>query len=356
MKRLLRLEIGPRPTGAGVTALVAGALLVAVAVAALAALFDGATAGRYAGLLVSLGISMVLAVGYQVFCGNTGIVSFGHPAFVALGAYAAGLVSVPPAVKAATLPRLPELIAGAQLGMVPAVLLGGLVAALVALAVGPIVLRLAGAAAGIMTFGLLVIVNEVLRNADALTRGNQTFFGVPKLADFATVYAAAAIVIVVAVAFKFSRFGLRARAVREDPLAAETAGINVVAARLAPWVLSAFVMGVGGALMAYFLTAFSPRSFYLAMVVPMLMMAVLGGLGSVAGAVAGTILITAWEQIMRLVEGGGLGLSVPLGTAQLTLGTGLVLLLYLRPGGLLGSGEVALGGGRSARPDDEDTR
>jgi branched-chain amino acid transport system permease protein len=337
------LSIG-KPLGrGGYATAVGGAVLLAAVFAALLAFLNVATAGEYGALVISLGISIVLTVGYQIFAGSTGIVSFGHPGFVALGAYAAGLVSVPAAMKAVTLPHLPGFLAAAQLGMVPAVLLGGMVAALAALLIGPIVMRLAGAAAGIMTFGFLVIMNELLRNADAITRGNKTFFGVPKLADFWTVYAAVILVAALAASFKFSRPGLRARAVREDPLAAETAGINLVAARLWPWVLSAFVMGCGGALMAFFLTAFSPKSFYTALVIPMMVMAVLGGLNSVAGAIVGTILLTFWEQLMRGLESGGFGVSVPLGTSQLTLGVVLVLVLYLRPGGLLGALELMVG-------------
>ncbi|MBL0373412.1 branched-chain amino acid ABC transporter permease [Rhizobium sp. KVB221] len=333
-----------KPLGrTGYGAAVGGAVLLSGVFVGLLAVLDIVTAGQYSALIVSLGISIVLTMGYQIFAGSTGIVSFGHPGFVAVGAYAAGLVSVPAGMKAATLPHLPAFLATAQLGMVPAILLGGLAAALVALLIGPIVMRLAGAAAGIMTFGFLVIMNELLRNADALTRGNQTFFGVPKLADFWSVYTAVILVAALAAAFKFSRPGLRARAVREDALAAETAGINLVTARLWPWVLSAFVMGCGGALMAFFLTAFSPKSFYTALVIPMMVMAVLGGLNSVAGAIVGTILLTFWEQLMRGLESGGLGFSVPLGTSQLTLGVVLVLTLYLRPGGLLGALELMLG-------------
>jgi branched-chain amino acid transport system permease protein len=323
-------------------ALLGGIVLAGLAAAAVAAI-DAATGGDYSGLLLSLGLSMILTIGYQIFAGSTGIVSFGHPGFVAIGAYAAGLVSLPTAIKATVLPKLPAFLAGLQLGFIPAVLLGGLAAALVALAIGPVVMRLAGAAGGIMTFGFLIIMNELLRNAEAITRGNQTFFGVPKLADFATVYGAVVVAAGLAVAFKFSRAGLRARAVREDPLAAETAGIGLVAARLWPWVLSAFVMGAGGALMAFFLTAFSPKSFYVALVIPMMIMAVLGGLSSVAGAIAGAIILTAWQLVMRTLESGGFGFAVPLGSSQLTLGVGLVLVLYFRPGGLLGHNELVIG-------------
>ena len=327
-----------------------GAFALASAVTLALFLFNIATDGRYIALIISLGIATVMTIGYQIFAGSTGVVSFGHPGFVALGAYSAGLLTVPAAVKATMLPHLPAFIASIETNMVTAIFIGGIAAAVVAALIGPIVMRLSGAAAGIMTFAFLVIMNELLRNADAFTRGNQTFFGVPKLADFPTVYTAVIITAVLGAAFKFSSPGLRARAVSQDPLAAETMGMQLVIARLWPWILSAFVMGCAGALMAFFLTAFSPKSFYTALVIPMMVMAVLGGLNSVAGAVAGTILLTFWEQLMRGLESGGFGIAVPLGTSQLTLGVALVLLLYLRPGGLLGTLEPMIGRTNS-RPD-----
>jgi branched-chain amino acid transport system permease protein len=322
----------------------ASTVLLSLLVAVAAAVFNWASDGHYSELVLSIGIALVLTIGFQIFSGSTGVVSFGHPAFVAIGAYVAGIVSVPPEMKSTMLPDLPASLGTLQLGLVPATLLGGLVAAILALLVGPVVMRLSGAAASIMTFGFLVIVNELLRNAESFTRGNQTFFGVPKLASFGAVYGTVVLAAALAATFKFSRAGLRVRAIREDSLAAETAGIGAVAARMWPWVLSAFVMGAGGALTAFFLTAFSPQSFYVPLAIPMIIMAVLGGLGSVAGAIAGTVVLTIWQQLMQLLETGGFGFSVPLGSSQLTLGLGLILLLYWRPSGLLADREFMLGG------------
>jgi branched-chain amino acid transport system permease protein len=324
-------------------ALVGGGAVAAIVLTLLVFAFSGATSGRYDSLLVATGVTAVMTVGYQIFVGNTGIVSFGHPGFIAIGAYAAGILSLPPAIKASTLPHLPAALAEIHLGFLPALIAGGLAAGIVALVIGPIVMRLAGATAGIMTFGFLVITNEVLRNATAFTKGTQTFFGVPKYSNFVTVYGTLIVVVAIAIAFKFSSAGLRARSVRDDPLAAETVGISVVRARLWAWVISAFVMGIAGALFGFFLTAFSPKSFYVELVIPMMVMAVLGGMYSVLGALVGTVIITFWGQLMRLVEGGALGFPVPVGLSQLTLGVGLVLLLYWRPFGLFRSLELEIG-------------
>ena len=311
-------------------------ILFSVAVIAWLWLADG----RYESILINGGISAAMVVGYQVFVGNTGIVSFGHPAFVAIGAYVGGLATVPPSTKAAILSDLPNWLVQTSVGFYPAIILGGVAAGFVALVVGPAVMRLTGATAGIMTFGILVITNEVIRNLDQYTRGTQTFFGVPKASDPLDVYFVLCLLVLTSLTYKFSRFGLRARAVRDDPLAAETSGVNLVRARVGAWVLSAFITGVAGVLLAHQLTAFSPRSFFISMVIPVMVMAVLGGTASVIGGIAGVIVITAWLEFMRGVEGGSmLGLEIPsiLGISQFTLGVGLILLLWLRPRGLFGS-------------------
>lgn len=329
--------------GFGFVGAVAGGTAAALVLSGAVLAWLWVTGGNSQSLLVTTGITALFIIGFNIFAGTTGIVSFGHPAFVAIGAYAAGIVAVPLAIKAATLPHLPEPLDVVELGFWPSLAVGGLAASLAALAVGPIVMRLTGIAAGIMTFGLLVITNEVIRNLEQFTRGTQTFFGVPKAAEPVVVYGIVSGAVLLSLAYKFSRWGLEARSVRDDPLAAETVGINVVRARLVAWVLSAFVMGVAGALFAHHLTAFSPRSFFIPMVIPILVMAVLGGTSSVLGGIVGVAIVTVWLELMRSIEGGNLfGLELPsvIGVSQFTLGVGLILLLWLRPSGLLGSWEL----------------
>lgn len=335
------IDYGLEPRG--YVHMVAVSAVAAVALTTLVIGFGWWTNGHYETLLSSIGIIAVAVVGYQVFVGNTGIVSFGHPAFAALGAYTTGILAIPTEMKSALLPNLPAWLSVISVGPAAATIAGGIVALLFALAVGSAVMRLSGAAAGIMTFGLLVITNEVLRNATNITKGNQTFFGVPRSVDSTSIYMVLALVIVFAIAFKYSNLGLRARAVREDPLAAEMSGISIVGARLWAWGASAFVTGIAGGLLAQNLTSFSPNSFYMNLVVPILLMSVLGGMNSVLGAVAGTALISLWQQFMRLAEGSELplvGFKIPIGISDLTLGLALVLILLIRPGGVAGDFEL----------------
>ena len=337
----LVLERGIAP--GGLRRIAVGSALLAVSILTAIMLFNWASHWRYETLLSSIGITAVIVVGYQIFVGNTGIVSFGHPAFVALGAYAAGIVSIPVASKSSLLPDLPSWLASFSLNPALSVLVGGFVSLGAALLVGPVVLRLSGAAASIMTFGVLVITNNLIRNATSLTKGTQTFFGVPRTVGSATAFSCLAVVIIVAALFKFSRAGLLARAVSEDPLAAEISGVNVVRARLVPWATSAFVTGAAGGLLAENLTAFSPASFYINLVIPMMLMAVLGGMTSVIGVLVGTAVVSGWQELMRAFESSTLipGHFVPIGLSDLTLGVGLVVILRMRPDGLFRSSEFS---------------
>lgn len=302
-------------------------------------------------VLLTLGISGILVVGYQVFVGSTGIVSFGHMAFMAVGAYTAGILTTPVLTKSVSLADAPFGLAEVHTSLFVAILAAGLVAAVLALISGIGLMRTTGAAAGVSTLALLVIVDEILSNAKSLTRGTETFYGVPGNLGIWTVFTALAVVTVIAVAFKFSSFGLRARAGRDAPLAAETTGIPVLRGRMAAWVISAFITGVAGALYAHQLTAFSPTTFSVSLAIPIIVMAVLGGLNSVFGCLVGATLLTAWLEFMRNAEAGSVfGFNTPelRGASQLTVGIGLLVLLWLRPRGLLDGKEIQLRSWRSS--------
>jgi branched-chain amino acid transport system permease protein len=121
--------------------------------------------------------------------------------------------------------------------------------------------------------------------------------------------------------------------------------VSVVPGRVTLFAVSAFITGVGGALWAHFLTAFSPSSFYLPQVVTVVVMAILGGLNSVSGAIVGAFVLSAINEVLRQLEGGfNLGIThvpaVP-EMSQLVLGIGLVALLRWRPEGIFGNYELS---------------
>ena len=359
MKRLRWSGELDRPPGRfGLSTASAGALAAAAAAIALAAVLAAALGASEHDIIILFGINAVLVVGLQAFVGNTGIMSFGHVAFMGLGAYTAGILTVPAAEKSVFLIDLPGFLRSTTVPVVFAVFVGGLVALACGLVVGPLVVRLPEATASIMTFALLVVMNNVFQNATSFTRGNQTFIGVPQAASFALVFGSFAAMVVLTAGLKWSPLGLRARAVREDSISAESSGIRVTTARLWPFAISAFVTGVGGALWALDVTAFSSNSFYLSQSIGAIAMLILGGYRSVTGAIVGASVMSVWLELVRHVENGldvgALHVRALPGLSQLFLGLALVIVLRWRPAGLVGARELQVTVGNSSGTQTED--
>jgi branched-chain amino acid transport system permease protein len=289
-------------------------------------------------------INLVLVVGLYIFVGNSGVFSFGHIAFAAIGAYTSGILVVPPrsgdgvSGKDILLSGLPDFLLNAHTSPLVATLLGGLVAALFAALVSLPLMRLSGIGASIATFALLLIVNVVASNWQALTNGTAGIAGVPTTTTAPVALGWGLVALVGAFLFQQTRFCLRLRASREDEVAARGGGIGIYWERRQAFVLSAFVVGVGGALYGQFLGAFSPGAFYLPLTFITVAMLVIGGTTSLAGAVFGTIFVTTISELLRRTEE-----QVHVSAlSQIGLALIMLLVLTLRPGGLTGGRELRL--------------
>jgi branched-chain amino acid transport system permease protein len=288
--------------------------------------------------LTEMLIRMVVVVGMWVFVGNSGIISFGHVGFMCIGGYAAAWATVDPSWKSIMLTGLPDWLQNGQFPFPYAVVGGMILAALVAIVLGAAIMRLSGIAASIATFAFLMIVNSVYSNWDSVTGGTSSIIGIPTVVGPWVAFAFAAGAILLAYAFKVSRYGLMLRATREDEVAAKASAIGIFRVRLAAFVLSAAIVGVGGALWAHFLGVLTADSFYLSLSFITLSMLVVGGLGSLSGAVLGVIVVTGVVEVLRTLEGGfSLGkmtLSLPPGSQEIGLGLVLALIMIFRPTGL----------------------
>ncbi|MEM8759413.1 MAG: branched-chain amino acid ABC transporter ATP-binding protein/permease [Pseudomonadota bacterium] len=334
--------------------------LVTVVVVALITLF-GRTGERIA-VLMSVNVAAVVALG--VFCGNTGIVSFGHGAFMLLGAYTSGILTMSASLQRTALPALPEFLAGHELSLIAAIPVVALMGLALAAASGSAIARFAGASATISTLGLLIILHSLAVGAREITRGSQTFYGITRITDVVPILAVAATFIVIARFFRESRWGLMARAVRDDAAAAEALGINPRRTRFTAWCLSGTMAALTGALYGHMLGAFSPASFYLSLVFAQVAMLIVGGMTSVSGAITGVIAVTLLQDGVRRLEGGitvlGLELPAVFGLTTISLGLAILLVIWLRPAGLIGSQELGptadarlfanLGGASEAAP------
>lgn len=295
-------------------------------------------------VVVNFLVSVIAVVGIGIYSGNTGIISFGHVALMGIAAYSTGLLTMDPTVKATALPNLPPWLATVQLDILPSLALTIAVATVAAVVLGLPVSRLAVSAAAIGTLGVLVIVNVVMVGAVDLTRGSQTFYGVPTVTDIPLALGGAVIAVTIARVFRESVPGLRLRASREDELASRSMGVDVENLRLLAWVISGAVVGLAGALLAHSLGAFSPKEFYFSLTFALLAMLIVGGTTTVSGAVGGTFVISLLIELVRRIE---TGLTVgpvqlpPLfGLTEVVLGMSILLVMYRRREGLFGRREM----------------
>ncbi|MGI8886548.1 MAG: branched-chain amino acid ABC transporter permease [Gaiellaceae bacterium] len=314
-------------------ALVTGAAL-------LGALVSRSTEIYFINALVA--VSMVVAI--YVFVGNSGVLSFGHISFVAVGVWTAGVLSVPEQEKPAFMPYLFDFLSDTTVGNIPSLLAAGLVAAAFALLVGLPLMRLSGLAAGIATFAVLEITNNILRYYEKVGPGLNTFSSVPETTDLRQAAIGALVVIVAAFAYQRSRFGRQLRATREDPAAARAVGVSIYRQRLGAFALSGFLAGLAGGLYVHFLPI-NVDAVYLDLTFITLAMLVIGGTTSLWGAVVGALAVSALDSVLANAENGlellGRTLEVPAGTRIVVVSALMALVLILRPSGLTGGREFS---------------
>ncbi len=313
-----------------------GTLLFAVPLTLVAVLGNALASPADLRVIVNFMISLVLVLAIQSFSGNSGIVSFGHVGFMGVGAYVAAILTIPPAIKNDILPALPGFLGDNTVSFIPAVLIAGAVGALLAAVIGLVLARMQESAMAMATIGVLFIFFVVFDNWEEVTRGATGIFGIPQATTVWWALGFAVVAIAVCRAFRESDRGLELRSSRTDAVAAEALGADVVRLRFWAWTLSGAIMGVGGGLWAQYNIAFGPKQFFFALTFNLLAMLVVGGLGSVSGAVVGAFTVTAVFEVMRRLEE---KVEVP-GITQIVVALLILVVLYRRPNGLMGLREA----------------
>ena len=290
-------------------------------------------------------ISVSTVVAIYVFVGNSGVLSFGHISFFAVGVWAAGVLSVPVAEKPATMPYLFHFLGSRTVGNVPSLLIAAAVGGVFALVVGLPLMRLSGLAAGIATFAVLGITNNVLRYYEKIGPGLNTFSSVPETTGLLQATVGALAVIVAAFAYQRSRLGRQLRATREDPAAARAVGVSIYRQRLTSFALSGFLAGLAGGLYIHFIPI-NVDAVYLDLTFITLAMLVIGGTSSLWGAVVGALFVSGLDSLLAEMEGGltvlGHTIDLPEGSRIVVVSSVMALVLILRPSGLTGGREFSL--------------
>jgi branched-chain amino acid transport system permease protein len=317
----------------------AGPAALVVAAALLGTLVSRATETYFINALVAVAIVVAL----YTFVGNSGVLSFGHVSFVAVGAWTAGVLSVPVGEKPAIMPNLAGFLRDTTVGNVPSLFLAAGVGGAYALVVGLPLMRLSGLAAGIATFAVLEITHNVLRYYEEIGPGLNTFSSVPETTGLAQAALGALAAILLAYGYQRSRFGRLLRATREDAAAARAVGVSVYRQRLIAFALSGALAGFAGGLYVHLLPL-NTETVYLDLTFVALAMLVIGGLTSLWGAVVGALAVSALDSFLAEAENGigilGGTLDLPAGTRIIVVGALMALVLIVRPGGLTAGREL----------------
>jgi branched-chain amino acid transport system permease protein len=277
-------------------------------------------------ILVLVGINIILAVSLNLINGFTGQFSIGHAGFYAVGAYtSAALVRYAGPPVRALVSFLPAVAQDAVL-LLMGLLGAALVAGLAGLAVGIPSLRLRGDYLAIVTLGFGEIIRVLILNIDAIG-GARGFSGIPQLSNFFWVYLFVLITIATVHNLVDSSYGRAFVSIRDDEIAAEAMGIDTTRFKVLSFVISSMFAGIAGGLFGHFTMYLHPNSFTFVASFYVIIMIVIGGLGSIEGAVLGAVVFTVVLEMFR-----GFGAFRLINFSVL-----LVLIMIYRPEGLLGS-------------------
>ena len=262
--------------------------------------------------LIFAGINIILAASLNLINGYTGQFSLGHAGFMAVGAYV-GVV----------------LTTNFQMAFPVAILAGGVTAGLLGALIGLPTLRLRGDYLAIATLGLGEIVRIVIINVPYVG-GAAGFKGIPHHTDFTWVFCLMLVTLFIIKNFVTSRHGRACLAIRENEIAAESMGVNTTRYKVLAFSIGAFFAGVAGVLFGHNMYILSPASFTFMQSFNILIMVVMGGLGSMTGSIAGALVVTFLSAALA---------SFP-NARMIIYALALILLMFYRPQGLFGYVEV----------------
>ncbi|WP_125571904.1 branched-chain amino acid ABC transporter permease [Lacticaseibacillus songhuajiangensis] len=265
--------------------------------------------------MVTVGINIILATGLNLIIGFAGQFSLGHAGFMAIGAYATGIMTQNMAT---------------PLGFWLSVAVGVVIAIIAAIIIGVPTLRLRGDYLAIATMGAAEIIRVVINNLK-ITNGPAGIFNIPQFATWPVVYVIMCITTIMIANFIHSRAGRAVMSVREDEIAASAMGINTTKWKLAAFVFGAATAAIGGSLHASYLQTIAPGDFGIMNSISLLIIVVLGGTGSLTGTVVAAGVLGVIDTVLQ-----------NFGTLRMVIyALALILIMVFKPSGLLGRWELS---------------
>jgi len=268
-------------------------------------------------------INIILAVSLNLITGFTGQFSLGHAGFMSIGAYATALILIPN-------PTIGGFLGG--------ILVGGILATIVGVLIGIPTLRLRGDYLAIATLGMAEIIRVIFLNLE-ITGGASGLASIPRMANWFWLFVFTVITIVLINNFINSSPGRACISIREDEIAAESMGVNSTKYKIMAFAIGAFFAGVGGGLHASYFHTITPKIFGFMKSIDILVLVVLGGLGSTSGSIISAILLTIVNTLLRQFSE----------IRMIVYAVLLVIIMLFRPQGLMGTTEIGELFAKSAR-------
>lgn len=272
----------------------------------------------YSGILIMIMINIILAASLNITVGILGQISLGHAGFMSVGAYSAGLF-----LKSGLMQGLPAYLC--------ALLLGGLAALILGFLVGIPSLRLKGDYLAIITLAFGEIVRVFIEYFD-FTGGAQGLSGIPTQKNMPLIYPICVISVLLMYSMMTSRHGRLILAIREDEIAAEASGVNLSRSKIFAFAYSAMFAGIAGAVYAQYMGLLSARQFGTTASIDILVMVVLGGMGSFTGSILSAIALTILPEFLRAIHE----------YRMILYSLALIIVMLYRPSGLLGREEFQI--------------
>lgn len=292
--------------------------LIVVAFLVLNILVSAGVLGLYhVQILMGIGISIIMAMGTNLVLGFSGQFSLGQAGFMAIGAYATAIMT-----------QTNPTYAGFYLSM----LVGAIVAGLIAVIVGFPTLRLKGDYLAIATLGVAEIIRIAIVNGGELTNGAAGLTGILPYTSWQVVFIFVVVIAVLLMNYLRSATGRQVISVREDEIAAESMGVNTTKVKVITFAIAAMTAAIAGSLYVGYIGTIAPKDFTIMRSIDYLIIAVLGGLGSMTGTIVAAIVLGILNMYLQNIAD----------LRMIIYSLALILVMVFRPGGLLGTKELLL--------------
>ncbi|MEG1757072.1 MAG: branched-chain amino acid ABC transporter permease [Oscillospiraceae bacterium] len=296
------------------------ALIIAVYII-INSLIGNGTIGRYYVKLINpVGVYIIAAVSLNLTCGFLGQLPLGHAGFMAVGAYTSALIT-----KSGIIPN-------ETLSFLVALLAGGILAGIFGIIIGLPALRLKGDYLAIITLGFGEMIRVIIQNL-GFTGGALGLKSIPRYTDFTWIYISCVVTVFLSYTLIHSRHGRAIIAIRENEIAAESCGIHTTYYKTMTFTVAAIFAGIAGGLLAHHTAFVSPGDFDFMKSIEILVMVVLGGMGSIVGSIVSATVLTLLPELLRAVSD----------YRMVVYSLLLVIVMIFKPSGLMGRYEFSLG-------------